>query len=313
MEYRKYTKQSPKVSAIGYGAWQLGNGSSWSKMTDVEAISLVHHALDEGVNFFDTSPNYGLGTSETLLGKAFFNKDRRKLVINSKFGHTVEGHTDFSPEAIRKSVEGSLKRLGTDYLDSILLHNPSETMMDPSKVPHYDILEALKKEGKILAYGASLDSHNDMDLFMKQTQGEIIETFFNILHQDTRKSFDLAKEKDVILIAKIPLDSGWLSGKYHQKSTFKGIRSRWSENEIIQRAAAVDLIRALPENGQSLAQLALSYCLSYDLISTVIPGCVNVSQLLDNIKSLDYPMKHSVKEQIEVLYNNKIQTMQLPW
>jgi aryl-alcohol dehydrogenase-like predicted oxidoreductase len=98
MEYRSYVNESPKVSVIGFGAWQLGNHIDWSGMTDSEAIHLVHKALDEGINFFDTAPNYGFGKSEELLGKALKDTSRDSIVINTKFGHHSDGHTDYGHE-----------------------------------------------------------------------------------------------------------------------------------------------------------------------------------------------------------------------
>ncbi len=313
MNYRNYTKYSPKVSAIGFGAWQLGNGATWSAMTDGEAIDLVKAALDRGVNFFDTAPNYADGNSERLLGQALGGVDRSKLVINTKFGHNDQGQTDFSPEAIRRSIEGSLLRLKTDYLDSVLLHNPSRDLMSVDTCPHYEILENLKAEGKILAYGASVDSFDDMDYFMDHTDGQVMEIFFNILHQDVRSAFKKASEKEVALIAKIPLDSGWLSGKYNQTSTFTGIRSRWTSQDIINRGDIIDMIRDLPEGNQTMAQMALSYCLAYDEIATVIPGCVNIKQLEGNVASLDYPMNAETVKRLEDLYESVIKPMKLPW
>ncbi|MDQ0194477.1 aryl-alcohol dehydrogenase-like predicted oxidoreductase [Paenibacillus wynnii] len=125
-------------------------------MADTEAITLVHEAFDRGITFFDTAPNYGRGKSEELLGKALIGK-RSEVVINSKFGHTADGRTDYSADTLRTSVEQSLSRLQTDYLDSILIHNPPFDYLD-GKYGHYKVLEDLKSEGKILAYGVSVDS-----------------------------------------------------------------------------------------------------------------------------------------------------------
>ncbi len=313
MEYRPYAEGSPKVSAIGFGAWQLGNDIDWSGMTEKEAIGLVYKAIDEGVNFFDTSPNYGLGSSEELLGKALKAAKRETLVINTKFGHRSDGHTDFSDKVLRESIEGSLRRLQTDYLDSVLLHNPPAELLKADGNAHYDVLEQLKKEGKILAYGASLDTKEDMETFLSHTQGKVIEAFFNILHQDVRFAFNLAREKGVRIIAKIPLDSGWLSGRYHQDSTFTGIRSRWTKEDIIARADLVDRLRGLPAEGQSLAQFALQYCLAYGEVSTVIPGASTLSQLTANIEALQYPMHAKTVQRLEHFYEQEVVPKQLVW
>jgi len=314
MQYRHYTKQSPLVSEIGFGAWQLGNNIDWSSpMSDKEAIALVHEALDLGVNFFDTAPGYGLGNSERLLGEALKIKDRRQVVISTKFGHHSDGHSDFSHTLIKSSVEGSLRRLNTDYLDSVLLHNPDQKCLDGNNNPHYEVLEQLKKEGKILAYGASLDSCEDMNLFMTTTKGDVIEALFNIFHQDARNAFALAKEKGVAIIAKIPLDSGWLTGKYNENSTFEGIRERWSPTDIKTRADLVEKIRHITTSGQSLGQAAIEYCLAYPAVSTVIPGNKNIDQLIANVKSIDYELSEDTTKWLEMFYENEVKPKNLPW
>ncbi|NNF36157.1 MAG: aldo/keto reductase, partial [Saprospiraceae bacterium] len=118
MNYRKYTQDSINVSEIGLGAWQLGVNSGWKGMTQQGAIAMVRHAFDAGVNFYDTAPNYGHGTGETRLGKGLKGIDRDKFVVNTKFGHTDKGDTNFDVNYIRTSLEGSLKRLQMDYVDS---------------------------------------------------------------------------------------------------------------------------------------------------------------------------------------------------
>jgi len=313
MEYRSYVEGSPQISVIGFGAWQLGNNIDWRGMTEAEAVGLVHKAIDEGVNFFDTAPNYGLGNSETLLGKAIHQVKRETLIINTKFGHHSDGHTDYGYESIRESIEGSLKRLGTDYIDSVLLHNPPTDLLKADKCAHYEILEQLKKEGKILAYGASLDTKEDMVTFINYTNGQVIEAFFNILHQDVRFAFDLAKKKGIKIIAKIPLDSGWLSGKYHKDSTFEGIRSRWTREDIKTRAELVDQLKALPVKEQSLTQFALQYCLAYDEVATVIPGVISMNQLMMNIDALKYPMDQKTLQWLETFYEEKVVAQRLVW
>ena len=109
MKYRKYINDLIKVSEIGLGAWQLGKNSGWKSMSETEAITMVHKSLSHGINFFDTAPNYGLGTGEERLGKALKNTDRSKVVINTKFGHTHTGDLNYDSNYIRESLAGSLK------------------------------------------------------------------------------------------------------------------------------------------------------------------------------------------------------------
>ena len=169
MKYNRYIQDASLVSEIGLGAWQLGNDSAWQSMSEKDAVGIVERALEYGINFFDKAPNYGNGTSEDRLGKALKGVDRSKIVINTKFGYTNTGITNFNSDYIRESLEGSLKRLHVDYVDSLIIHNPPFKYLDGNKNDHYEILERLKEEGKIKAYGASLDSYEEMNLLLNTT------------------------------------------------------------------------------------------------------------------------------------------------
>ncbi|MCB0653766.1 MAG: aldo/keto reductase [Saprospiraceae bacterium] len=313
MKYNRYIQDGPLVSEIGLGTWQLGNDSGWQGMSEKEALGIVESALEYGINFFDTAPNYGYGTGEDRLGKALKGADRSKIVINTKFGHTDSGSTNFNSDYIQRSLEGSLKRLQVDYVDSLIIHNPPFEYLDGNKNDHYEILERLMKEGKIKGYGASLDTYEEMKLFMNTTNAKVIEAFFNILHQDASRAFDMAIEKEVGLIVKIPLDSGWLSGKYSAESTFNDIRSRWSRQDIQTRAHLVDRVREIVGAKNDLAQKAISFCLGYDAVSTVIPGNVNIAQLTSNVESINNPISKELVEQLEDFYQNEVKQLKLPW
>lgn len=313
MEYNKYIKKSPLVSEIGLGAWQLGENSGWKSMSEKEAINMVNKSIELGVNFFDTAPNYGHGTSEIRLGKSLNNFERNKIVINTKFGHTVTGETNYSANGILESLEGSLKRLQVDYIDSLIIHNPPIEYLDGNNNPHYEILERLIDEGKINGYGASLDTYNDMKLFMDTTNCSVIEAFFNILHQDTSLAFSLAQKKDVGIIVKIPLDSGWLSGKYNDESTFNDIRNRWTKMDIITRSKLIKKIKKIIEPENNIAQTAISFCLAYDAVSTVIPGNTTIAQLKSNLESTNKPISKELVKKLENFYHTEVKHLNLPW
>ena len=312
MKYNNYIKASPKVSEVGFGAWQLGKSSDWETMSGKEAVALVHKALELGINYFDTAPNYGYGSSEERLGIALSETDRSKIVINTKFGHDADGKTNFEADNIRKSLEGSLRRLKTDYLDSIILHNPPFSYLDGNNNEHYEIFERLKEEGKIKAYGASLDTYEEMQKFMSTTKCEVIEAFFNIFHQDAGKAFSMAKEKGVSIVVKIPLDSGWLSGKYTADSKFDDIRKRWSSEDIKTRASLVDKVKELLEDDE-ISQTAIAFCLAYDAVSTVIPGNKNINQLTKNVESVKKPISDGLLKKLENLYSQEIEKLRIPW
>ncbi len=314
MDYKKYISDSPPVSVIGMGTWQLGAAADWKLLSEKDAIRIVEVALEEGVNFFDTAPNYGQGESEERLGKALRHTDRSKVILNTKFGHTVDGNIDFDPGKIRRSIEGSLRRLQIDYLDSVLFHNPPAELLNGNRAPeHYELLEKLKAEGKIRAYGASVDTYEEMKVLLDTTKGSVVEVFFNILHQDTGRAFEQAEAQGVAVIAKIPLDSGWLSGKYGSQSIFRGVRSRWSPADIEQRGALVEAVEEILAPDFRLPQAALAFCMAHDAVSTVIPGSGSLAQLRSNLLSLDKPLPPGLIRKLQLFYKEEVQPLRLPW
>jgi aryl-alcohol dehydrogenase-like predicted oxidoreductase len=313
VKYKRFIQQSPLVSEVGLGAWQLGVNSGWKGLTEKEAIKMVHQSIESGINFFDTAPNYGFGTSESRLGKALKGYDRDKIVINTKFGHTDSGDTNYESGYIRKSLEGSLKRLQMDYVDSLIFHNPPFEYLDGRINDHYEILEKLKEEGKIRAYGASLNTYKEIDFFLKTTKSEVIEVFFNILHQDSARAFSMAKEKKIGIIVKIPLDSGWLSGKYDENSVFHDIRQRWSKTDIQTRAMLINRVKNIIGQEKDLAQTAISFCLAYDAVATVIPGNTSIQQLNRNLEAISKPVSKELIQKLEEFYQNEVRELNIPW
>ncbi|KAA3636536.1 MAG: aldo/keto reductase, partial [Bacteroidetes bacterium] len=223
------------------------------------------------------------------------------------------GDTNYSSAYIRESIEGSLKRLQTDYVDSLIIHNPPFEILDGHKNDHYEILESLVAEGKIKAYGASLDTYDEMALFMSTTNGTVIEAFFNILHQDAARAFDLAQEKEVAIIVKIPLDSGWLTGKYDANSSFTDIRSRWTQADIKTRAELIEKVQEIIGKEKNLAQTAIAFCLAYEAVSTVIPGNSTLAQLTGNIESINKPVSKDLVTRLETFYQQEVKELRLPW
>jgi aryl-alcohol dehydrogenase-like predicted oxidoreductase len=141
----------------------------------------------------------------------------------------------------------------------------------------------------------------------------VIEAFFNILHQDTSRIFDSAMEKEMGIIVKIPLDSGWLSGKYTAESSFQDIRGRWSRKDIQTRAQLVNRVKEIMQVKDNLTQKAISFCLAYDAVSTVIPGNANIAQLTSNVESINRPISREIVEKLEDFYLNEVKQLKLPW
>jgi aryl-alcohol dehydrogenase-like predicted oxidoreductase len=151
--------------------------------------------------------------------------------------------------------------------------------------PLWDALEGARRDGRIRHYGASLDFASEAEACLRNTGSEVLEIFFNILHQDVRRAFPAVREKDAGIIVKIPFDSGWLTGKYDKDSRFEGVRSRWSGEDIARRARLVDGLGWLTEDGSALAHKAIAYLLSYEEVSCVIPGIRRMDHLESNIEA----------------------------
>jgi aryl-alcohol dehydrogenase-like predicted oxidoreductase len=311
MKYRELGKTGIKVSEVGFGAWQLGS-SLWGGSTGKDAISLVHRAIDEGCTFFDTAPGYGEGQSEKLLGEALQGK-RDRVAVVSKFGHNPDGSSDFSPGNIRRAVDRSLKALHCDYLDGVLLHNPEKKVLN-GKDGHFEVLSELKKEGKIRAYGSSLDSSEELNLLMDNSDSEIAEVLFNVFNQETQQAFPRAKKEGLGLIVKVPLDSGWLSGKYNAQSVFTtGYRDRWTQDVKNRRSALVEKLDFLVRKDQTMAQAALRFILSFDQVSTVIPGAKKIDHLLGNLSASDDRLPQAVVQRLQQIWTEEIKKNPLPW
>lgn len=313
MNYRNYLEGGIQVSELGFGAWQLGVESGWSAVSASDADRMIRTAFDSGINFFDTAPNYGHGTSEERLGKVFKTLDREAIVVNTKFGRLDDGSVDFSASQIRGSIERSLKRLQLDCIDSVIIHSPPSELLDGTKVDHYEVLERLKDEGKIRAYGASVDRAHEIETMLATTNAKVFQCFFNILHQDAKRAFDTVQEHGATLIAKIPFDSGWLTGKYDASSRFEGVRSRWSADDIRTRARLVERVREIVGEEAPITAAALGFCTSFDAVSTVIPGAVSEAQLRSNINAVQHTLSGEALAALETFYEVEVEALGLPW
>jgi aryl-alcohol dehydrogenase-like predicted oxidoreductase len=311
MQYRPFGTTGMKVSEIGLGAWQLAN-PEWEIHDQNEAIQIVRRSFDAGCNFFDTAPGYGRGLSETLLGQALQGL-RPQVIICTKFGYSSEHVQDFSEHAIRPSVEASLRRLRTDYLDILLLHNPPRELMDGRIAPQYAELETLKQEGKIREYGVSLDWCEEMEMVIATTQSRALEVYFNAFYQEMLPAFATAQERGVGLIVKVPLDSGWLSGRYRGEHQFTDVRSRWSPEVLARRVDLVEKFAQRVPADRSLAHAALQFCLAHSAVSTVIPGAKSVEQALDNIAAAATGLPADNVQSLYELWRQEIASDPLPW
>jgi aryl-alcohol dehydrogenase-like predicted oxidoreductase len=313
MRYRDFGTTGLKVSQIGLGAWQLGNRADWTDGPDeAESLAIVRAALDGGVTFFDTAPGYGGGHSERLLGKAVRGR-RDEVVLCTKFGHDAQGREDFSPGALRGSIENSLRQLRTDVLDVVLLHNPPPEMYDGTKAAHYEILEDLRTAGLIRAYGASLDWPEEIETLRSTTNSRAMEVYLSVFHQETWTATEKAGAAGIGSAVKVPLESGWLAGRYDASAVFRDVRSRWSPEEVRRRADLAARFRDALPPGLTPAHAALLFVLANTGVSTVIPGAKTVAQLTANLAAADADLPAGVVEALRALFANHIAGDPLPW
>jgi aryl-alcohol dehydrogenase-like predicted oxidoreductase len=294
------------VSEIGFGAWQLGQRD---KMSEAEALKLVERALDRGCNFFDTAPNYG--ESESVLGRALAGAKERAVVC-TKFGHASNGGKDFDLDQLAPSLEASLRRLQRDAVDLLLLHNPPRELLDGAH-PIYERLERLREQGKLRFFGVSVDFAAEIEAALESGAGQVFEVLFNVFHQEPRRAFAAAERQGVGLIVKVPLDSGWLSGRFDSKSRFSDIRSRWTPEVLARRAAFLDKVRFIASPEVPLAQAALRFCLGHSAVSTVIPGSGTIEQLELNLAASAGPLPDETLARLHALWDYEFSRESLPW
>jgi len=313
MKLRPLGDTGMNVSEVGLGAWQLAN-PDWGISDKNEALRIIRKSLEVGCNFFDTAPGYGEGRSEELLGEGL-KSVRKDVILCTKFSHYNDvGERDFDAVNIRPVLEGSFRRLQTDYVDVLLLHNPPRELMDGRVAPElYEELEKLKIEGKIREYGVSLDWREEVEMVVETTKSKALEVFFNALYQEPLPAFQKAQDNDVGIIVKVPLDSGWLSGRYRGGHRFDDVRNRWPAEVLARRSELVEQFAKLVPSGTSLTQAALQFVLAQPQVSTVIPGAKTVEQALENFAAAEKQLSAEVVQSMYDLWKREIESEPLPW
>ena len=218
MNTRKFGNTGFEASEIGLGCWQLG-GADWGALDDKLAVDIMSAAFEAGVNFFDTADVYGNGRSETLVGR-FLKTHRPKLFVATKLGRTAALFPDKYTEAgVRAATEASLKRLGVEALDLTQLHCVPLPVLLRGEI--FDWLRALRKEGKIKAFGASVESIEEALVCLNQQGLASLQVIFNLFRQQPISSlFPQAKARGVALVIRLPLASGLLSGRMTLQTRF---------------------------------------------------------------------------------------------
>jgi aryl-alcohol dehydrogenase-like predicted oxidoreductase len=293
MKYRTLGRTNFSVSEIGFGAWAIGGnqfGNSYGTTKDPESIDALRNAIDLGCNFIDTADVYGHGHSEELIGKAL-EGIRKKILIATKVGgdfYHSPNRLNFDADYIRFALENSLKRLKTDYIDLYQLHNPPLHLIQEADV--FDILFKLKNEGYIRAIGLSIYDPIEGLAAIRNDSIDCIQVVFNIFNRQAAKDlFPLARDSNIGIIAREPLNNGLLTGKFSGDEYFEegDIRSRWSPKYFEHLVNFTQSIENLTKTeDRSLSQTAIQFVLAQTAVSTVIPGMKTTDQVKENFRSV---------------------------
>ncbi|AOS46224.1 General stress protein 69 [Lacunisphaera limnophila] len=321
MNTRIFGRTGRGVGEVGLGCWQIGG--NWGDVSDETALAVLRTAYELGTTFFDTADVYGGGRSETLIGRFLREtKARDRLFIATKLGRRGDPGwpANFSRAAVRAHTEDSLRRLGLDALDLTQLH-----CVPPEELKRGELfgwLEELKQEGKLKAYGASVESMDEALWCCAQPGCASLQIIFNIFRQKPIHTlFDVARANGVALIVRLPLASGLLGGRMSATTSFPADDHRnfnrdgqaFNVGETfagLPFAKGVELADALKPQvpaGQTMAEWALRWCLDFEAISVVIPGAKTPDQARANIRAGSLPPLGATKHvQLAAFYERHV-------
>ncbi len=317
MKYRELGKTGVKISEVSFGTWAIGG--SWGKTDDKEALASLDRAIGEGVNFFDTADVYGNGHSEELLAKATKGKE---IHIATKFcrGADIHSPDTYSYDNVRSFCEKSLRRLDREAIDLYQIHCPPFEILQNGKV--FEVLDRLKKEGKIKHYGVSVETVEEGLLCLEHEGVDSLQVIFNIFRQKPlEKLLPEAKRKGTGILVRLPLASGLLTGKFSQGHRFeKDDHRAFNENGesfnvgetfaglgFSKGVELADQLRWIADGRQSMASAALRWILDHEEVSCIIPGFKNEKQILANLAALDEkPFSQEEISRLQSFYQQKV-------
>jgi aryl-alcohol dehydrogenase-like predicted oxidoreductase len=302
MRHRTYKNTGLTVSEVGFGLWTISTGW-WGHFTEGEAIALMHKAFDLGITLFDAADTYGNGLSEELIAKAFANQ-RDGIVIATKVGYDFVSHgeargrgqreipQDFSPDAITRATDAALKRLKTDRIDLLQLHNIRMDQIYDDAL--WTMLEALKASGKIRYYGIALGPaigwlYEGMNC-IREREITSVQHIYNMLEQHPgRAMHDAATEveRDTMFLIRVTHSSGMLEGHYTAETTFPSTdhRSHRPRSWLLNGVKKIERLRFLENAERTLGQAALQWLLADDRVASTLPNIYNEEQLIEFAKA----------------------------
>ena len=322
MEYRELGRTGYRVSTMSFGAWAIGG--TWGEVDDSESLAALHTALDHGVNFFDTADVYGDGRSEQLLAR--LRRERSEpFYIATKAGRrlpaqTVEG---YNAANLTNFVERSLRNLEVEALDLLQLHCPPTPVYDQDVA--FDVLDSLVAAGKIRHYGVSVETVAEALRAIEHPNVQSVQIIFNLFRfKPSDTFFAAAEQRKVGILARVPLASGLLSGKFRADSHFAADDHRaFNRNgESFDRGEtfsgvnyatglrAVDELRALVPANASLAQFALRWITMFSQVTCAIPGAKRPDQVAENVAAGDLPpLDEATMQAVANIYDNHIRPL----
>jgi aryl-alcohol dehydrogenase-like predicted oxidoreductase len=305
MKYRLYRNTDLSVSEVGFGLWTVSTGW-WGNFSDDDALRLMRKAFELGITLFDAADTYGNGYSEELIAKAF-PQQRDQIVIATKVGYDFLHHgnerrgqreipQDFSPQNIRQATEAALKRLRTDRIDLLQLHNIRMEQVEADAV--WETLEALKSEGLIRYYGIALGPAigwlYEGVRCIEQRNLTAVQHIYNLLEQHPGKAIQSAAEeagKETMFLIRVTHSSGMLEGHYTAETTFppNDHRSHRPRSWLINGVKKVEQLRFLERENRTLGQAALQWLLKDDRVASTLPNIYNEEQLVEFAAAPDCP------------------------
>lgn len=292
MKYRRLGRTGLEVSVVGLGTWQFGG--EWGQDFDQAAVNrILSRAQELGINLIDTAECYGDHLSERLIGAAIKGQ-RDQWIVATKFGHHFNSRFDrtdeWTPDAVRKQLEDSLRALQTDYVDLYQFHSGSNEVFDQPAL--WEMLGEQVRAGKIRHLGLSISPNSNVYQTKRATEvgAEAIQVVYNRLDRTPEAEvLPVCQEDDLGVLARVPLASGFLSGKYKPGDQFtdtSDVRSRFDRDRIEQNLAEVERIRQMELPPRvDMAAWALAWCLMHPAVTCVIPGVKSVAQVEANARA----------------------------
>ena len=323
MQQRPLGRTGRLVSAIGLGTWQLG--ADWGAVDEDDALAVLAASADAGVTLFDTADVYGDGRSEKLIGRFLASRPDHGITVATKMGRRVDQlRENYTEEAFRGWTERSRENLGVDTLDLVQLHCPPTDVMAADDL--FDALDRLVEDGLIGAYGVSVETCEQALAAIARPGVTNVQIIFNPFRlKPLDEVLPAAREAGVGILARVPLASGLLSGKYDESTTFAEDDHRHynrdgSAFDIGETFAGVDyetgvaaareftaLVREHGPEGATPAQVALAWCAQQDGVSTVIPGARSAEQARANAAAGELPaLSPALLDGVRALYDSRL-------